>query len=595
MTVWPNPTSRPPGTGLAVGLPAGGLGLARAKFLSAEPVESTEVRSAILASWRRSNDFRVDCDELSAPFEADLDVQGHLVQAAAPVLDQLSNRLNEQAVSIVLTNADGFVLDRRTGKRDLQDYLDSVYLAPGFNYAEQFVGTNGIGTALEAGEAALIYEQEHFTGPLVNLACAGVPIHDPITGSLEGVLDITCFARDASPLLMAMAISAAQGVQERLLDESRGQDIALLREYLRATRRSGDPIVAVNDDVVMLNPRAQTSLSAQDQVLLMDHLRTERPSARPAELDLPSGAKCRVHTKRVADRGFGAVARIQFVDPSPAGALEIQPPPVLPGVVGSAVMWRRCHRALDAHYRDGCWVVLEGESGSGKAAIAQAVHRYHNPDQQIRVVDALESSGPRSWVPDEVLGRPGAVLLQHLDRLSDAQLAELAELLESADKRRNWLAGTVDSTTTRSPLLDRVLAFFPRSVEVPPLRHHIEDVAEIADFLLQQATKRANSHFSPAALRVLMRAQWPGNIAELQRVVQSVAARTRSATVLPEDLPPECNSQSRRILTPIESMERDAIVRCLAEAGGNRTKAARSLGISRATIYRKITNYGIDT
>ena len=67
----------------------------------------------------------------------------------------------------------------------------------------------------------------------------------------------------------------------------------------------------------------------------------------------------------------------------------------------------------------------------------------------------------------------------------------------------------------------------------------------------------------------------------------------RTGLITPEDLPPEVHAVSRRVLTPLEAMERDAIVKCLADANGNKVQAARSLGMSRATIYRKIHDYGI--
>jgi len=64
---------------------------------------------------------------------------------------------------------------------------------------------------------------------------------------------------------------------------------------------------------------------------------------------------------------------------------------------------------------------------------------------------------------------------------------------------------------------------------------------------------------------------------------------------MPKDLPPECRTVSRRLLSPLESMERDAIVSSLLDFNGNKVKAAESLGMSRATIYRKIHEYGIVT
>ena len=71
--------------------------------------------------------------------------------------------------------------------------------------------------------------------------------------------------------------------------------------------------------------------------------------------------------------------------------------------------------------------------------------------------------------------------------------------------------------------------------------------------------------------------------------------KRRTGTIQPADLPPECWTVSRRLLSPLESMERDAIVQGLLDYQGNKVKAAKSLGMSRATIYRKIHEYGIVT
>src|SRR5690242_19509336 len=96
-------------------------------------------------------------------------------------------------------------------------------------------------------------------------------------------------------------------------------------------------------------------------------------------------------------------------------------------------------------------------------------------------------------------------------------------------------------------------------------------------------------------MQVLQRAGWPGNIGQLWQVLKKVAQHRRTGAIQPDDLPPECRTLSRRLLSPLESMERDAIVEALLDSGGNKMRAARSLGMSRATIYRKIHEYGIVT
>ncbi len=138
-----------------------------------------------------------------------------------------------------------------------------------------------------------------------------------------------------------------------------------------------------------------------------------------------------------------------------------------------------------------------------------------------------------------------------------------------------------------------MLRLFPSTVEVPPLRLHLEDLPQLVSFFLARLGHGGQLTCSPAAMQLLLRAPWPGNVEQVYQVLRQVAQHRRAGSIEPGDLPPELRTLSRRLLNPLESMERDAIVHSLLDAGGNKAKAARSLGMSRATIYRKIHEYGI--
>ena len=112
-----------------------------------------------------------------------------------------------------------------------------MQLAPGFSYAEEFVGTNGIGTALEVGGPAYVFGHEHYAEDLEGLACAGVPIRDPIAGRTVGAVDLTCWRKDAGPLLLTLAKNTAEQIRQALLAGAGAQQLELLQEYLRPCRR----------------------------------------------------------------------------------------------------------------------------------------------------------------------------------------------------------------------------------------------------------------------------------------------------------------------------------------------------------------------
>ena len=138
------------------------------------------------------------------------------------------------------------------------------------------------------------------------------------------------------------------------------------------------------------------------------------------------------------------------------------------------------------------------------------------------------------------------------------------------------------------------MSLFPSTLEVPPLRLHLEDLEQLVPLFLARLG-HGRLTCSPQAMRLLMRMNWPGNIEQVHKTLRKVVKHRRTGVIQPADLPPEVHAVSRRLLTPLESMERDAIVVALASAAGNKVGAARSLGVSRATIYRKIHEYGIVT
>src|SRR6202012_3082040 len=158
---------------------------------------------------------------------------------------------------------------RLTGDHDLERHLDGIMLAPGFSYAEDRVGTNGIGTALESGGPTHVFGHEHYAERLEGMACAGVPLPDRVAGKTIGVIDLTCWRRDADPLMLSLVRSTADQINQSLAETSNGRDLRLLQEYTRGCRHTGGIVMALGNDVVMLNDHARQALSPADQASLI--------------------------------------------------------------------------------------------------------------------------------------------------------------------------------------------------------------------------------------------------------------------------------------------------------------------------------------
>jgi transcriptional regulator of acetoin/glycerol metabolism len=587
------------------------LAEARVRFLSADAVDSALVRKPILASWWRSRQWNVAADHIDLSYLHEPDLETRLVRSAEPVLRHLRDQLDGQPISVILTDADGLVLARLTGDHDLERALDSVMLAPGFSYAEARVGTNGIGTALEAGGPAHVFGHEHYAEHLEQFGCAGVPIHDPVSGKTVGVIDLTCWRKDADPLMISLVKATADQITQALVTASSSRDVDLLQEYVRVCRRTGGIVLALGNDVVMLNDHARTLLDPGDQAALIGHATealARRTGGGAVTVDLPSGVVARMSVRRVNDRPVAdGVVHVKLVSaglgppdiPAPRSAMY------LPGLVGSGVLWLRACREAETLYDSSEWLTLEGEPGVGKLALARAVHQRRNPAAPFHVLNAESVSGPgQDWLIKtrrELLDGKGMLVIRHVDALNARQMHALASALQEA-----WAAGrqaelrvaiTLNRKQAAADLpLDptaRLLRFFQGTVELPPLRHHIEDLHELVPFFLARLSQQGRLTCSTEAMQLLLRHNWPGNTEQLWQVLRQVVQRRRAGAIMPKDLPPECWTVSRRLLSPLESIERDAIVQSLQDHDGNKVRAAEALGMSRATIYRKIHEYGI--
>jgi transcriptional regulator of acetoin/glycerol metabolism len=582
------------------------LARTRERFLTHDAVEPHHVREPILASWWRSRQWNVPADHIELSYVRDPDLDTPLTRSATPVLRHLRENLEGQPISVILTDPAGVVLTRMTADHDLERHLDGVKLAPGFSYAEEYVGTNGIGTALEGGQAAHVFGHEHYAEHLEDLACAGVPIHHPISGKIVGAVDLTCWRKDADPLLIALVRTTADQITQALLADSCAQELELLQEYLRACRRTNGIVLALNNDVVMMNDQARHVLEPGDQAVLFGQAGEALAGGRPGtvEVELPTGMTARMHCRPTPSTRppgtAGGVVHVKLLEPGrrPAADSGFAARMFLPGLVGSGALWLRSCQHVQESYEAGEWLVLDGEPGVGKLALARAVHQRHNPAGHFEILDAAEA-GAKDWLARArraLLDAAGDLVIRHVDQMSPQQAHSLAGALQEARSANRGAQLWVAITLTRpghAANLTELLRLFPATVALPPLRHHVEDLPELVRFFLGKLTHQGRLSCSPEAMQLLVRSAWPGNVEQLWQVIRHIVQRRRAGAIQPRDLPPECWTVSRRLLSPLEALERDAIVAGLLDTEGNKARAAEALGMSRATIYRKIREYGI--
>jgi two-component system response regulator HydG len=281
-------------------------------------------------------------------------------------------------------------------------------------------------------------------------------------------------------------------------------------------------------------------------------------------------------------------------------------------------------------------VLILGESGTGKEIIAREIHRASARSRKSFV--AVNCSAiPEGLLESELFGHEkgaftgavrqkkgrfevadgGTVFLDEIGDMSSALQAKLLRFLQ--DHAVQHVGGSEDievdvrvlAATNKDLGVEIAEGRFREdlyfrlnvvTITMPPLSARAEDIPLLIDHFLRRfaAPGAKPKRMSPKAMRLAMSAEWPGNVRELENAVQRAVILSRGETIFPEHLPAKVQAADgdHGGAVPagrtMREVERDTIVRALRETDGNRTHAAKILGISRRTLQNKIKEYGID-
>ncbi len=305
------------------------------------------------------------------------------------------------------------------------------------------------------------------------------------------------------------------------------------------------------------------------------------------------------------------------------------------GIIGESPTIRQLTSMVQQIAENDATVLITGESGSGKELVARAIHvRSQRRDQPFVAVNC--AAMPASLLESELFGhvrgaftdakrsRPGLILQAgsgtlFLDEIGEMPAEMQAKLLRVLQERTVRPVGG----DTEVPFEARLVTATNRDLEqevadknfredlfyrinvvriaVPPLRSRGEDVLPLAQYFLRKIAERTSKlvdGLTPGAAQRLLDYDWPGNVRELENCMERAVALTRTNQIALDSLPDKVrNHQSSRVvieaadpseLITLSEMERRYVRRVLAACSGNKTQAARVLGIDRRSLYRRL-------
>ncbi len=554
----------------------------------------------IARSWMRCvNDYALNPDNVFTSGEATrqefgrrLETSALLLSTAKAEMSSLFQQLADRDTVVVIADADGIVLDT-VGDGSFVRQAAQVGMRPGGDWSERASGTNGIGTCLAEREMVAVGRSEHFYPRLTRLSCTGAPVFDHI-GKMVGVLDVTSES-DLSQQHFRMLIGmSAQTIENRLFEakfehsacilhlHSRRELVHTFHEGLIAVNGEGRILAANQGAVFQLGIRERKGIVGSE---LGEIFRTTLDDII-SRVDANTGQS--VPVQGVCGRSFFALvdvpgrapARAFVAGPWAGNEMHqrtiVQRPPARDAVVSTGQEWgdvgmdQDFSRALRVYER-GVYVLIEGETGSGKEIFAKALHdtgsRAKGPFVAVNCAAVPENlieselfgyrSGAFTGASRE--GRRGRILAADkgtllLDEIGDMPLPLQARLLRLLEEREVTPLGgetsvkvdirvicathrdlreMVSAGTFRSDLYFRLAGF---TITLPPLRQRAGRSRLIRTVLSNNAP---DLMIDDAAMASLDAFPWPGNLRQLRNVLQTICALCDGETIRVDDLPME--------------------------------------------------------
>lgn len=520
------------------------------------------INDEIKQSWIRSRNVGVDCINQSIKEDDKKDQQESikknflLIDISRPYIDDLYKVINNTNFMITLLDKNGFVLDVLVHPKVIE--MTNFAL---INLSENRVGTNAMGTCLYLDKPFQTYAEEHTHKELQKFTTAAAPIHNK-SGSLIGCIGITGVANDISTHTLGMAIAVSYAIENKLkLIEDK--DLSLMKgvsslnnkntkiNSVKSTIKnelySFKDIIGDSDSIKEAIKIAEIASNGNSNILILGE----------------SGTGKELFAQSIHNNSFRKDK--PFIDVN-CGALPLN--------LAEAELFG---------YEGGSYTGAKKEGQAGKFELADGGTIFLDEIGELPL--SIQVSLLRI-IQERKVTRIGSTNSKDIDIMIIA--ATNKNLFES-----------VQNNSFRGDLFYRLNVF---NINLPSLREHKDDIPLLVEKFIERYNIRFNRNIegiTEEALYLLKQYSWPGNIRELSNTIERAIQIAVNKMIEVRDLPIyiTANIQLVKEETNIGLMEKEEIKtinRILEKTKGNAKATSEVLGISRATLYRKLIKYDID-
>lgn len=577
-----------------------------------------------------------------------------LIAVAEPFVNQIYNFVKDSEFLVILTDQDGCILNIIGNEETLQK-AQSTYLIPGAYMGEEYIGTNGMGTCIVEGYPLQVTGRDHVLRILQGWTCSGAPIRDS-DGKITGCIDLTGKMELVNSHTLGMVAAAATAIEKMLSLKRYSERIEADNIYIEGIINSLPSAIFTSDmngairhfneysykmlgyekeefskldcsklihgwkDIVVRIKRLEDVLQEDIEVNLKANKNEVNLSAYPiigsdgSPKEIVFVIKDVKKMRKLANKVTGSFAVYTFDK-----------------IIGKSPSFIQTVNYAKKIADSKSTILIMGESGTGKEIFAQSIQNFSNRKDEPFV--ALNCGAiPKNLIESELFGYVGGaftgakseghpgkfeiadggtLFLDEIGEMPYELQTRLLRVIEEGNVRRiggnreinvdvriiaatnKNLKAEVDKGNFRKDLYYR-LNVLP--LRLPALRERREDIPLLIEYFMERKSRRLNKkkvHIPNEYMEKLMDHEWPGNIRELENLVELII-NTES---IPADINPDAESRGnmRAISENLTLAENEElhIRKALSDFQYNITKSSESLGISRNTLYRKMELYKI--
>lgn len=577
-----------------------------------------------------------------------------LIQASAPYFENFMAVSGYENVNLALADGRGLVLV------DWIQKYDSFAYRQGISVMEERLGTNGAAIAVQQRASYAVTGAEHFIEGLQTIQSIGIPVIGPNNVLMALITAVIPIDRDCTEVIERLEHLASLITGSMQIHNSHQAVVQLKDHYAAALDALPEAVICFDryGQVLHGNKAAEHLYAHKILELTKFNIRELIRMDQPIQLEALLNGKCKGRLLEGYYDGQEGLepAVLECVSFNETGGIKMgmvklsglgrfrtqvnqwvgmKPVFRMHDIVGRSDGILEIRKQIRAAAQSDFPCLITGEAGTGKKMLAQVIHTESLLSEgSYYYLDC--ASVPRRAIESEIFGhvstdessteagRMGILELAeggtlHLGNIGELPLQLQGKLLKYIDTGefkktgseqirntkvrllascRGDLQYSVQRGLFRQELFNRLLC---NRIETIPLRYRKEDLQLLVDYLMKEIIYPKDPATISRKLSFydrLMQYDWPGNVKELQRVVQLILYRHHGEQILDEQ---HVMSIEGELFTPVsdekslnlERLERDAILKAIEISGENLSQTAKLLGIGRSTLYRKMERYGV--